>query len=117
MFQLVGVQQFRHAGASMRQPEEVWDFTGQTAGTAGLHVCIPCTAKTGPYNNRVDGDAICRMTVNAALDQLKYRASIDYEYVRKYVGEINFSARAACYVTGFKPGEQPFYTVCIALRE
>jgi hypothetical protein len=73
--------------------------------------------QTGPYTIRVDGDPVCRMTVNAALDQLKYRASTDYEFVRKYVGEINCSARDTCYMTGFNPGEQPFYTVCIAPRE
>ena len=72
---------------------------------------------TGPYTITVSGDAICMMTVNSALDQLKYRASTDFEYVREYVGEIDCSARDTCYMTGFKPGEQPFYTVCIAPRE
>jgi len=77
----------------------------------------PPAKLAGPFAIRVAGDYVCTLTANSALDNLKYRASPDYEYVRKYVGEINCSVQDMCYMSRLSRGDSPFYTVCIAYMQ
>jgi hypothetical protein len=61
----------------------------------------------------ITGDSVCRQTAESAINNLKYRASPDYEYFRKYVGAVNCTYTDACYASMLFQGESPFYTVCI----
>ncbi len=78
---------------------------------------VPQLPPPGPYTVSITGDTICRQTAENAINNLKYRASPDYEYFRKYVGAVNCTFSDMCYATGFKPGETRFFTVCIASLE
>ncbi len=75
---------------------------------------IPTLPPPGPYAISITGDPVCRQTAENAVNNLKYRASPDYEYFRKFVGAINCTYSDVCYTTGFRQGETRFYTVCIA---
>ncbi|OPY38446.1 MAG: hypothetical protein A4E35_00869 [Methanoregula sp. PtaU1.Bin051] len=91
--------------------------TGSTAGQpAVLRSCTykPSLPSPGPYTVSITGDMLCRQTAEKAVTNLKYRASGDYEYFRKYVGAINCSFSDMCYASMLRQGEAPVYTVCIA---
>lgn len=93
---------------------------GSEAGRPALsQQCMykPMLPPPGPYTTSITGDMICRQTAEKAVNNLKYRASPDYEYFRKYVGAINCTYSDMCYWTGFGPGQTRFYTVCIASLE
>lgn len=77
----------------------------------------PVLPSGGPYAVKITGDSACTRTAENALNNLKYRASPDYEYFRKYVGAVNCSYSNMCYMSTLARGGTPFYTVCIASLE
>lgn len=100
----------------MRGPERLRVGGRQAIPFAAVYLYAAVPA-TGAVHDYTTGDSVCRQTAERAINNLKYRASPDYEYFRKYVGAANCTFSDMCYASMLSQGESPLHTVCIASLE
>lgn len=90
------------------------NFSGSLPAVSQACTYTPALPPGGPYALSITGDTVCRQTAENAVNNLKYRASPDYEFFRKYVGAVNCTYPDFCYYSTYTKGQEPYYTVCIA---